>query len=63
VDSTVTPLVEHGRTVGYVATRTRPDRFQVEEAEHLYTQMTSAASSQLTVTAEGLVGLVERFKT
>jgi PAS domain S-box-containing protein len=39
VDSTVTPLVEHGRTVGYVATRTRPDRFQVEEAEHLYTQM------------------------
>jgi len=36
VDTTVSAIVEHGKLVGYVSIRSKPDRIQVEEAELLY---------------------------
>ena len=39
VDSTVTPVVEAGATVGFVTIRGQPSRFQIEEAALLYARM------------------------
>jgi aerotaxis receptor len=39
VRANVTPVVEHGATVGYLSVRVRPGRDEVEEAEQLYARM------------------------
>jgi len=36
VDANVTPIIEHGATVGYVSIRSKPSRGQVREAERIY---------------------------
>ena len=39
VDASVTPVEEHGQTVGYVSIRSRPSRSQVREAEQVYARV------------------------
>jgi len=36
VKANVTPLREHGRTIGYMSVRTKPSRQEIEQAESLY---------------------------
>ncbi|MDR3670171.1 MAG: methyl-accepting chemotaxis protein [Holophaga sp.] len=39
VDSSVSPVVEHGSLVGYASIRSRPNRRQIAEAEWMYAQL------------------------
>jgi aerotaxis receptor len=39
VRANVTPVVEHGKTVGYLSVRVKPDAAEVRQAEALYAQM------------------------
>ena len=39
VVANATPMVEHGKTVGYMSVRTRPTREQVQQADALYARM------------------------
>ncbi len=39
VQANATPVVENGRTVGYMSVRTRPTREQIQEAEALHARM------------------------
>ena len=45
VMANATPVIEHGRPVGYMSVRTKPTRQQVEQAEALYTRMRSEAET------------------
>ena len=39
VDANVTPIVENGKTVGFVSIRSKPSRSQIQEAERIYIQV------------------------
>jgi aerotaxis receptor len=45
VDATVSPVVEHGRPVGYVSVRCKPSPAQVMEATRLYQEMQAGKAS------------------
>ncbi|MDR7094697.1 methyl-accepting chemotaxis protein [Hydrogenophaga laconesensis] len=45
VEANATPVVEHGKTVGYMSVRTRPTREQVQQAEALYARMRADSES------------------
>ncbi len=45
VEANATPMVEHGKTVGYMSVRTRPTREQVQQAEALYASMRAEGES------------------
>ena len=50
VRANVTPVIEGGRTTGYMSVRTKPGRAEVEAAEALYATMRAEASSGRLVT-------------
>jgi len=45
VQANATPVVEHGKTVGYMSVRTRPTREQVQQAEALYARLRADGES------------------
>ncbi|MEO5342800.1 MAG: methyl-accepting chemotaxis protein [Gammaproteobacteria bacterium SHHR-1] len=47
VDAYVTPVVEHGQTIGYQSVRTRPNREQIQQAEALYAKLNDGSLSKL----------------
>jgi aerotaxis receptor len=64
----VTPIVESGRSVGYMSVRTRPTREQIDQAQALYSRMQAQADagkrsvglSEGRVVSAGPVGWVRR---
>jgi aerotaxis receptor len=47
VDAYVTPVIEHGQTVGYQSVRTRPSREQIQQAEALYAKLNDGRLSNI----------------
>ena len=44
VDANVTPIVENGKTVGFVSIRSKPSRSQIQEAERIYTLVNAGST-------------------
>lgn len=45
----MTPVIENGKTVGYMSVRTKPDRQMVKEAEALYKEIRNGNQRKLTI--------------
>ena len=62
----VTPVMEDGRTVGYMSVRTRPERSQVEAAQAAYRQIRQAPGGSLAIrdgaAASRRTGIAERLR-
>ncbi|MDB5950650.1 MAG: chemotaxis protein, partial [Massilia sp.] len=62
----VTPVMEEGRTVGYMSVRTRPERSQVEAAQAAYRQIRQAPDGGLAIRDGAAVsrraGIAERLR-
>lgn len=56
VNANVTPVMEAGRTVGYMSVRTKPSRSEVAAADALYRQFKAGNSSKLAISQGGAVG-------
>ena len=48
VDAAVSPMVDGGKTVGYVSIRSRPTRAQIDQAEHTYRLLNQGRSLEST---------------
>jgi PAS domain S-box-containing protein len=45
-DTTISPVVERGSVVGYVAIRNKPNAFQIEEADYLHARMRAGQAAE-----------------
>ena len=67
VQANVTPVVERGRTTGFLSVRVKPERAEVAAAQALYARMRAGTALGIEIQAgevvrTGLVGLVNRLR-
>ena len=66
VRANASPMVEGGRTVGYMSVRTKPSRAEIDAAEKLYRDMREGRANHLEIVGghlvrKGLLGLPQRL--
>ncbi|MFZ6780448.1 methyl-accepting chemotaxis protein [Undibacterium sp. Ji83W] len=67
VEANVTPVLENGRTTGYISVRSKPARSQVVAAERIYRNFRSGNPERLSirqgqVVRGGMAGLMDRWR-
>jgi aerotaxis receptor len=66
VQANITPVIDHGRVVGYMSVRTKATREQIAEAELLYRSVASGGGlviKQGRATRTGLIGALQSLRT